>query len=243
MSGRKRTKKTTKIALKHAPQRRVYARSLQKGLLDNTHGILDKKPVESPRNTRHGDGFMRARSRSVPSMVHTGVHKKWYFQFPPGRLLDRAHARKMRIFRRLTPDSWQGGRRGRHSKFERLVINVTPRQPLRATKGRITLVDASRTVTGAVFANVYVGQKTVTPVGEETGDILTADPVSDSLLYSLTIGAFGLDRTTTAARRVDPSSWKGPRAQEELSRILERGAWECTPQMVLEEMAEEVGGS
>eukprot|EP00661_Eupelagonemidae_sp_cell13_P011916 gene11916-biopygen10947 len=35
--------------------------------------------------------------RRVPSMVHTGVHKKMYVQFLPGRLLDRAHARNMRF--------------------------------------------------------------------------------------------------------------------------------------------------
>eukprot|EP00661_Eupelagonemidae_sp_cell13_P022311 gene22311-biopygen5735 len=64
--------KTTKIASKDAPQRRVYARSPQKGPIDGTHG-------------------------RVPSMVHMGVHKKCYFQFPPGSLLDRAHARKMRF--------------------------------------------------------------------------------------------------------------------------------------------------
>eukprot|EP00661_Eupelagonemidae_sp_cell13_P012768 gene12768-biopygen4966 len=47
--------KTTKIASKHAPQRRVYARSVQKGPID-----------------------------------------------------DRAHARKMRFFERLVPESCQG---------------------------------------------------------------------------------------------------------------------------------------
>eukprot|EP00661_Eupelagonemidae_sp_cell13_P015840 gene15840-biopygen17213 len=30
--------KTTKIASKHAPQRRVYARSVHKGRIDGTHG-------------------------------------------------------------------------------------------------------------------------------------------------------------------------------------------------------------
>eukprot|EP00661_Eupelagonemidae_sp_cell13_P025405 gene25405-biopygen20982 len=52
---------------------------------------------KSLRNTRHSDWFTHARSRRVPSMVHMGVHKKWYSQFPLGRLLDRAHARKMRF--------------------------------------------------------------------------------------------------------------------------------------------------
>eukprot|EP00661_Eupelagonemidae_sp_cell13_P007836 gene7836-biopygen18075 len=56
-------KKTTKIASKHAPQRRVYARSVQQGPIDGTHGCA----------------------------------QKWYFQFPLGTLLDRAHVRKMRF--------------------------------------------------------------------------------------------------------------------------------------------------
>eukprot|EP00661_Eupelagonemidae_sp_cell13_P008525 gene8525-biopygen16637 len=67
--------KTTKIASKHAPQRRVYARSVQKGLIDGTHGIpsrngmprmsflkhfcsiSDTKPQKSLRNTRHSSSL------------------------------------------------------------------------------------------------------------------------------------------------------------------------------------------
>eukprot|EP00661_Eupelagonemidae_sp_cell13_P014285 gene14285-biopygen557 len=55
--------KPTKLDSKHAPQRRVYALSVQKGPIDGTHGCA----------------------------------QKMYVQFPPGRLLDRAHARKMRF--------------------------------------------------------------------------------------------------------------------------------------------------
>eukprot|EP00661_Eupelagonemidae_sp_cell13_P024150 gene24150-biopygen14929 len=61
-------------------------------------GSLAMGPIDA-YGTRHGDGFARARS---------GLHKKLCFQFPPGSLLDQAHARKMRFFERLVAESGQG---------------------------------------------------------------------------------------------------------------------------------------
>eukprot|EP00661_Eupelagonemidae_sp_cell13_P020416 gene20416-biopygen13097 len=77
--------KTLTIISKHAPQRQACARSLHNCPID---GALLYTPQR------------RVYPRSLPKGPIDGTHgcaQKWYFQFAPGRLLERACARKMRI--------------------------------------------------------------------------------------------------------------------------------------------------
>eukprot|EP00661_Eupelagonemidae_sp_cell13_P020958 gene20958-biopygen22151 len=71
--------KTTEIASKYAPQRRVYARSLQKCPIDGTHGCAQKMIFSVPSgeavrpSARPKDAFFRAVEARIASGVQLAL--------------------------------------------------------------------------------------------------------------------------------------------------------------------------
>eukprot|EP00661_Eupelagonemidae_sp_cell13_P009415 gene9415-biopygen16725 len=67
--------KTTEIASKYAPQRRVYARSVQKGPIDGTHGILEHFEA-FPGSESHKNRFeTRATATGLRALGPDGSHR------------------------------------------------------------------------------------------------------------------------------------------------------------------------